>query len=315
MAGLAIPVVDLQDPDHVDAVRKACESTGFFYVVNHGLPEAAMASMWEHSAQFFNLPVPLKAKASARKDNNNRGWTPMREEWLSDDQKEGDSKEGFYLAREPQSSEEAEIPMMGPNTWPDEKDAGGFRQAMETYLQEASKVGMKVAESIARTLQGTDVASIMQTFERPVAVVRLLKYAPERSDVQAKKFAAGAHTDYGFITLLAVKNGKPGLQVRVGGEWHDVLPCAKAVDGETPFLVNIGDLLALYTGDRYASTLHRVVNDTGEERYSTPFFFDPAYPTVVTCLPPYREEGKEYPSVTWGDHIVARYQATHKSFV
>jgi len=120
----------------------------------------------------------------------------------------------------------------------------------------------------------------------------------------------GAHTDYGSITIL-LADRVPGLQLRRGGEWHDVLPPA---DG---FLVNIGDLLAEWTNDRWHSTLHRVVpppgvadgvDDEPVRRRSIAWFQQPNWDAVIECLPACHDESNppRYRPVTSGEHLMAK---------
>ena len=117
----------------------------------------------------------------------------------------------------------------------------------------------------------------------------------------------GAHTDFGCLTLLW-QDGNGGLQVQDGeGRWIHVPPLPGT------FVVNLGDLIARWTNDRYRSTLHRVVNASGRERYSMPFFFTGRPDYMVTCLPGCTDEGEapKYPPITVADHLEACYRRTY----
>jgi isopenicillin N synthase-like dioxygenase len=117
----------------------------------------------------------------------------------------------------------------------------------------------------------------------------------------------GAHTDYGIVTVLYA-DAVPGLQI-VGpdGRWHDVVPVEGAL------LVNLGDLTAQWTNDRWRSTLHRVVPPPADgsghtRRRSLAFFLDGNYDAVVECVPTCATPDRpaRYPAVVAGEHLVAK---------
>jgi isopenicillin N synthase-like dioxygenase len=121
--------------------------------------------------------------------------------------------------------------------------------------------------------------------------------------VTQEEIGIGAHTDYGFLTILS-QDAVGGLQVRNrAGEWVSAPPV------EGTFVVNIGDLVQTITNDRYSSTMHRVVNTTGAERYSIPFFIDLDFEAVVepvpTCVSV--ENPARYDPYTCGQHKYRRF--------
>lgn len=128
------------------------------------------------------------------------------------------------------------------------------------------------------------------------------------------RFGAGAHTDYGMITLL-MTDGEPGLQIQVDpsdpASWQDVphLPGA--------FIVNLGDMLQCWTNDRFRSTMHRVViQDRGRDRFSLPYFIEPNFHTLVECLPTCRSEdgSAKHEPISAGEYLLAKYARVHKDF-
>ena len=128
------------------------------------------------------------------------------------------------------------------------------------------------------------------------------------TEIENEQLGAGAHTDYGMITLL-FQHGVAGLEVQDSeGHWHEVEPESDAI------VINTGDLMERWTNGRYRSTPHRVQPKIGaEDRYSIAMFVDPDTETPVkvleSCLSP--GESPRYPEVTAGEHIQERIRASH----
>lgn len=314
-------VVDLSQGDEVAAraIRTACIEAGFFYVVNHGIDEALVERVFAESRHFFGLP--LEEKKKVLQDKNNRGYTPSREEILDpENQKHGDTKEGYYIGVEvPESDPLARTPLHGPNQWPSEELAPSFRPIMEEYFAAARALSLRLVDLLALAL-GLDRAFFRRpgTFDRPIALLRLLHYEAAPSDPDAGVLGAGAHSDYGMLTLLAVDG--PGLQIcrnKDAGarEWEDVGAVAGAL------VVNLGDMLERWSNGHFRSTLHRVCTPGGGSggpgRYSFPFFFEPNFDCVVECLPTCcgPADPPKWPPTTSGQHLLDKYRQTHVGFV
>ena len=133
--------------------------------------------------------------------------------------------------------------------------------------------------------------------------MRLLRYPPHPAAANDGQFSSAPHTDYGIITLLA-QDASGGLQVRRrDGVWIDAAPLPGT------FVLNVADMLARWTNDRFVSTPHRVVNDrTGRDRFSLPFFFDTDMDAVIECLPTCAGPGNppRYEPVRYGDYLMDR---------
>jgi isopenicillin N synthase-like dioxygenase len=167
--------------------------------------------------------------------------------------------------------------------------------------------------SLMATGLGLDEHTFDRSIDRHTSALRLLNY-PDLSGqgVLPGQMRAGAHSDYGTVTLLRQDDAPGGLQVRdVEGEWHDV----EAVDGA--YVVNVGDALERWTNDRWRSTVHRVVvppADSGRDcvRQSIAFFHNANWDAVIECLPGCVDEGTEptYPPVGAGRHLMEKFRST-----
>ena len=145
--------------------------------------------------------------------------------------------------------------------------------------------------------------------EGAVATMRMLHYPSQPPDSPQKLTRGiGAHTDFGTITLL-LQDKVAGLQVYdyQTKEWLDVQPTPGA------FVVNLGNLMMRWSNDKYISNLHRVINQSGEERYSIPVFFSGNPDYVVECLPNCRKEGEEpkYGPITVQDAVSGSYKESY----
>ncbi|GFR50656.1 hypothetical protein Agub_g12905, partial [Astrephomene gubernaculifera] len=292
---MVVPVIDMGLPEEEAAalVRTACTDSGFFYVRNHGVPQTLIDATFEQQRALFSQP--METKMALLQDSNNRGYTPFREETLDPArQKHGDTKEGFYFGREvPADSPEASKPLHGPNQWPDPALLPHYRQVTWQYYEALYQLALRLLPLLALSL-GLPADYFAPFFQRPTVALRPLHYAAEVSEPGAGVFGAGAHTDYGMITILATEE-VPGLQIWLPHERGHMRaqPCAPgALRGEEgegagcgrwwdvpplpgTFVINLGDLLERWTNGHYRSTLHRVINTSGRERYSIAFFFEP----------------------------------------
>eukprot|EP00195_Chlamydomonas_chlamydogama_P011151 CAMPEP_0202891964 /NCGR_PEP_ID=MMETSP1392-20130828/1858_1 /ASSEMBLY_ACC=CAM_ASM_000868 /TAXON_ID=225041 /ORGANISM="Chlamydomonas chlamydogama, Strain SAG 11-48b" /LENGTH=325 /DNA_ID=CAMNT_0049575839 /DNA_START=25 /DNA_END=1002 /DNA_ORIENTATION=+ len=314
MSELQVPVVDLSGTDpascarQAEEIRKASLETGFFYVSNHGIDKDVLDNVFEAQREFFRLPV--EEKLTIKADVNNRGYTPMAEETLDPaNQKSGDTKEGLYFGRHVDpDSEEAKKPLHGPNQWPSEELVPGYRARTEVYFEQVKALSNRLVHLIATSL-GLPADFFNPYFNPPVTVLRPLRYAPVKSDPGEGLFGCGAHSDYGMITVLATDE-VPGLQLHINGSWVDVAPLPGCL------IINLGDMLERWTNGTYKSTLHRVVNSRGAERFSIAFFFEPSFDALVEVLPGCcsPDQPPRYEPITFGQHILNKYTATHAGY-
>ncbi|OQR99495.1 hypothetical protein ACHHYP_05973 [Achlya hypogyna] len=298
---IEVPIVDCEAADAAAQLRGACMSVGFFYLTNHGIRPDLEAAVYDEMHRFFQQPLEEKNKVLA--NANMRGYTPMSEETLDPAvQTQGDTKEGYYICRAAQP-DELHLPLHGANIFPDAK----FEATTTAYFDAMTTLGFRVARLFADAAGTPDAFDAPGMFDRPMAALRLLHYSDRVSDVSSGIFGAGAHSDYGLLTLLSTDN-TPGLEIYVEQQWVPVPPKPGC------FIVNIGDLGERWTNGLFKSTRHRVVNRVGRERYSIPFFYEPNFTCVVKCLPSCVGSGAKYAPITSGEHLMAKYAETHDSY-
>ncbi|GJN32180.1 hypothetical protein PR202_gb20664 [Eleusine coracana subsp. coracana] len=298
--------ISLADPDIQKSVSLLKQVRGsfldsqfqcFFYVVDHGISQEFMEEVFSQSKKFFDLPQSEKMKLL--RDEKNRGYTPMLDEILDpENQVNGDYKEGYYIGVEvPADSPEANRPFYGPNQWPTEELLPKWRKVMEQYHREALRVAKSVARIIALALDlDVDFFDRPEMLGKPIATLRLLHYEGGQKTGKVSNpargvFGAGAHSDYGLITLLATDD-VVGLQI-----------CKDR---------NAQPQVWEYVAPVKGSTLHRVVLD-GWERYSIAYFVEPSHDCVVECLPTCKSESNppKFPPITCSAYLSQRYKDTH----
>ncbi|KAL3368749.1 hypothetical protein AABB24_009533 [Solanum stoloniferum] len=212
----ALHCIDLSCPDihtSVTLLKQACLDSGFFYVVNHGISQEFMDEVFAQSKKLFDLP--LEEKMKLLRNEKHRGYTPSLDEHLDpDNQINGDYKEGYYIGVEiPEDDPESQRPFYGSNVWPTAGTLPGWKETMEKYHQEALEVTKAVSRLIALALDlDVDFFDRPEFLGKPIATLRLLHYEGKLSDPSNGIFGAGAHSDYGLITLLATDDVS-GLQI------------------------------------------------------------------------------------------------------
>lgn len=312
----ALPVVDmsgLYSTDPADraavgrALRAACVDKGFFYVSGHGVEPELIEAAFAEARRFFALPAEEKHAVAMTGDNYGRGYEDLGGQTLEAGAPP-DLKEGYYLGRETRS--DGTVPEgdagigFGPNLWPARPQ---FRRLLTEYHRRLTEVATVLMDGLALSLDLPE--DWFRDFcAEPTPTLRILHYPPQPANPRPGEKGAGAHTDWGGITLLA-QDANGGLQVLDEREgWIHAAP----IPGT--FVVNLGDLMARWTGDLYRSTLHRVVNTSGAERYSMPFFFSGRPDAEIVTIPTCRRPGEpdRYPPTTPARHTRERQRETYE---
>lgn len=298
-----IPVIDISALFGADAgaqARTAAElgaaarSVGFLYVTGHGLPPALFDDLLDSAKHFFAQPLEEKMRVYIGNSRNHRGYVPEGEEVFSAGTK--DSKEAFDLSRDlpPDDADYlAGNPLLGPNQWP---DIPGFAQRVGAYYTATFDVGRALMRGFAQSIDESPQA-FDHLLTKPPSQLRLIHYPFNPNAVDRP--GIGVHTDFECFTLLRAT--APGLEVlNAAGVWIDVPPRPDA------YVVNIGDMLELWTNGEFVATSHRV-RQVREERYSFPLFFALDYHTRVAPMP--RFVTPERPARTGlvaGEHLFAQ---------
>jgi isopenicillin N synthase-like dioxygenase len=299
-----IPVLDWQDyPRDPDAfagdLGRACRDTGFFLLTGHGIPPALTDQILREADRVFDLPTSDKEKLSILRHGQNRGWVAKGTERLDEKSGQVDRKEAFNIGLELEPDDPRVLagePFRALNVWP---DLPGFRATTLRYFNALWGLGVDLHRAVARDL-GLPEDHFCASFDAPLATLRLLRYPPGTG--AEGEIGAGAHTDYGSLTLL-LTDGEPGLQVRPRGrDWMDV-PQAPGT-----FVVNIGDCLMRWTNDTYVSTPHRV-RPPRHRRRSVAFFLDPNPDAIIVPLP--GTGIPKYPAITGAAYLRSRLDATY----
>jgi isopenicillin N synthase-like dioxygenase len=275
-----ISVVDIEclvkgrhEPAHstINALTRACTSIGFLQVTGHGITHDVCSKLLSEAALFFALPVKEKMKVAIENSPMFRGYVPVKSKGKTD---YGDNlHEGFVIFQERPIG--GSCPMHGPNQWPGGKLE--FKEAMLSYFVAAEKLARALLRGFAMTLgYKPDIFNPM--FDDPMMMLKLNYYPPQSTSKHGNEIGVVAHCDSSAFTIVW-QDDVGGLEALTrDGEWVPVPPISRAC------VVNIGNLMQIWSNGRFPSTPHRVVNRSGRDRYSIAFFVNPNYTTVMKPL-------------------------------
>jgi isopenicillin N synthase-like dioxygenase len=281
-----VPVIDLHPIWSGDGaahravaeeIAEVCGRVGFFYVKNHRIAPADIAAIFQTAADFHNLPLDAKMEASMTRNNHAQGYlhgmTKGNAKNLSENLQEA------FQIRRPLADDDPDLlagkPLHGKIPWPSAMP--DLKPRMLAYYDKVDALGYDLLRLFELSLELPD-GTLRQYFKKDMNSLRLLHYPPQRPDEEGVHLGARAHTDTNAFTILA-QDDNGGLEIKNrDGEWVAVPPLPGT------FVVNVGEVLKVWTDAVFSSTLHRVINRSGRERYSIPFFMYPSYDAVIQPL-------------------------------
>ena len=288
--GASVPVIDLSEDDAfvAEAVGRACADWGFFQIVGHGVdPNVTEAAMAETRA-FFELPKAAKRALSRSRDNP---WGYYDRELTKNVR---DKKEIFDIGPEPAPGD----PFAGRTPWP--KKRPSFEPAMCAYFAACESLAARLMDLVSRSL-GASREAMREAFAPTHTSFLRLNFYPLEDPLGAEADGGADlgihhHTDAGAVTVL-MQDRVSGLQVYREGAWHTVVPLDQA------FVVNIGDMVQVWSNDLYRAPIHRVLAMEAAERFSLPYFYNPSYEARVAPLAAVLGDAAapRYRPINWGE--------------
>ena len=285
-----------------EMLDRICRETGFLVLENHGVPEDVINAIWASVQAFFGQSSEAKSQVRAPHPGYPYGYLGPDVEALAKSKGEAtppDLKESFNggpLSVPPGASDEALAFCYQPTIWP---ELDGFREAWEAYYTAMEDLAVRVMRAFAHALE-LPGEHFTPFIDAPISALRALHYPATVGKPLDKQHRAGAHTDYGSLTILLPQPGSKGLQIMSpDGGWIDV-PAPEGC-----FVINIGDLMARWTADRWVSTLHRVVAKPDQpERFSLAFFHQPNWDAEIIPL----DGSDTYPPVCSGPYLMEKFR-------
>ncbi|HXF35182.1 MAG TPA: 2OG-Fe(II) oxygenase family protein, partial [Candidatus Acidoferrales bacterium] len=262
-------------------IAQACADLGFFYIVNHRVPNASVAGMFAAAGRFFSLPLEARMEVALSKATHYRGYVPLKAmaqkpKWsASEDELKGNLYEAFQIHTE-FTQDDPDVrsgkPLHGANRWPSAMPE--LREVMLAYFELLGRFSEEMLKLFALGLDLPETA-LHGFFRKPMMQLRMLHYPPQAPSDPGENLGLRPHTDSGAFTVLA--------QDRVGGleiltrsdEWIEVPP----LDGS--YVINLGEMMKVWSDGVFLATPHRVVNKYGNERYSIPFFMTPDFDATI----------------------------------
>ena len=321
MPATRIPVIDTRPlsgetrghEETIKAIGEACREYGFFHITRHGIPSDLIERVWCETKRFFALPVEAK-QAVSRSKKNARGWYDRE---LTKNTR--DMKEVFDFGQTPHpelsDDDPANWTQDGVNRWPDAGLCPDFRPAMLEYFRACERIALTLLKAIAESLGVPPDVLIREFIGQHSSFLRLNYYprydplCPERPASATGHLGIHPHTDAGALTVL-LHDEVIALEISLDGHWIPVEPVNGAL------VVNIGDIVQVWSNDQYPAPVHRVRASTNRDRYSLPFFFNPVYEATYAPLAALTSEQSppRYRPITWRDFRWKRQQGDYADY-
>eukprot|EP01089_Gocevia_fonbrunei_P022669 TRINITY_DN9246_c0_g1_i1.p1 TRINITY_DN9246_c0_g1~~TRINITY_DN9246_c0_g1_i1.p1 ORF type:complete len:344 (+),score=65.37 TRINITY_DN9246_c0_g1_i1:24-1055(+) len=303
----------------------ACVNVGFFYVIGHGIAEDIVNGAHENATKFFQLSTEEKQKILI-KPGVIRGYqclgenvTQSKRDWHEaidyykelEESELGKQNEIISLeSKHDEISNRRQVLhnlLYGKNPYP---ELNSFKEFYQQYIQIMLDLGKSIMRAMALGLGLSETwFEDSHSISNPFWVMRIISYPPlQTSDLSDVGISCGEHTDYGCLTIVNQDSTKGALQIQCkNGEFIDANPIPGA------FVMNIGDMMTVWTNGLFKSTVHRVVHKSENVRTSLPFFYEPNFEARVSPLPVcVNVDGKEYPPKTYGVHLLDKTSTNFK---
>ena len=287
-----------------EALDKICIETGFLIIEGHGVPKKVINEQWDIVSKFFSSPLDIKREVRVPYSGYPYGWIGPDQEALAASKGEEtppDLKESFNGGplnipkniKDPAAYEFC----YQPSLWP---QIDGFREIWESYYSEMESLAKRIMVAFAEAL-GLESSYFDSFINNPISALRALHYPETKDIIIDKQQRAGAHTDYGSLTILLPQTGTTGLQIKKKNTWIDV-PALQDC-----FVINIGDLMELWTAGRWVSTLHRVVAKPNQSpRKSLAYFHQPDWEAIIKPINASFSE-----KVVSGPYLMEKFKSTN----
>jgi isopenicillin N synthase-like dioxygenase len=311
-----VPIVDISpflngSDEEKKTVASIVDQTnrqiGFMVITGHGFDLELLATWFEVSKEFFEGEKTAKDEVLAP-PGVQQGYHKLADSGLA--AKEGiatprDLREYFMIGQadlsSPKLSSNDALKFHRANRWPTENNV--FRDVGERYYAAMEKLGAQLMKIFAVGLKLPETW-FEDKIDHHFSILSSIYYPAHTTTPLPGQLRAGAHTDYGSLTILAPTDAPGGLQVRtLEGEWADV----PYVQGG--FIINIGDMMQRWTNGRWLSNMHRVVNpphnNRSGPRQSIAYFLHPNHDATIECIPTCLTAGDTaiHPPILAGDYM------------
>ena len=317
----SVPIIDIAPLSHssahrqkaVEQIGSACREWGFFQIVGHDVPAELISQVWHETKKFFALPIDAKQSVE-RSKNNARGWFNRELTKNTRDMKEVFDF-GFIPHPELPDDDPTNWTRDGCNQWPKERLCPEFRPTMWAYFRACEQVSLRLLEAVGEGL-GVPPELLTRDFVDEHTSFLRLNYYPKHDPLHSEQQASITghlgvhhHTDAGALTTV-LQDQVGGLQVCLDKEWFPVEP----VDGA--LVINIGDMVQVWSNDLYQAPVHRVLASGNRDRYSLPFFYNPSYNAVYAPLDVLTNEASppRYKPINWGEFRWQRQQGDYANY-
>lgn len=292
---LQVPSIDirrgLENAEVITQLTEACEKWGVFQLTGHGVDAALRKDFFAAIADFFAMPSQDKIQLSRNQGNF---WGYFDKELTKNKQ---DSKEIFDIDGNLGNLRDGQATF--PVPWPPGQP--GLQKIVSRWLSEVEQLSQHLLEALCVAL-GEPPATLNTSFAKNHSSFLRFNYYPtqgdaciESTEASPEKLGIHPHTDSGAFTIL-VQDSVPGLQIRRGCDWHTVIP------EQDSFIINLGDMMQVWSNDRFTAAEHRVLASGSQARYSAPYFYNPSSETL--CLP--LTSPPRYKPILWNEYRSGR---------